>query len=120
MKVLVETPSPIYPTCVMEMNYLLYEKSDTGISWKSSSYAKDQKFVDSIRQINNWEVLTADPKSEFVVMRFSWQLEWVHKPFGMQSMIERGTTDQVNKVGEFAQEWYPARANEWQNAQKNE
>lgn len=63
-------------------------------------------------------MLTTDERSNQVVLRMSYRVEWVSKPWGLTTLIEHAITNQVNLTAKTAATWFPARTNEWLTAQK--
>lgn len=81
VKLSTPTPNPIAPTCISDVYFLLYENKRESLKWQSMSYAPDQYLSDTFKFWDNWEVLTSSPDSEEVVVRMSYRVEWVDKPW---------------------------------------
>jgi hypothetical protein len=45
----------------------------------------------------NWEVITTNPSSDYVVMRISYHIEWLNKPFGFWRLIESETLKKIQE-----------------------
>ena len=97
MKMEAKTSNIMYPTCTIDMEYFLYERSKTKLAWYSISHAEGQYLYDSIKVINNWEVITSDEQSKKVVVRMSYKIEWINKPFGFTSIIEKCTKSSIQE-----------------------
>lgn len=101
IKTSTKTPNPIAPTCISDVNLLIY-KDDSSLAWESISYAPNQYLSDSFKFKDNWEVLTADAQSKQVVLRMSYTFEWVKKPMLIAGLIENAIVDQIAKTNKVA------------------
>ena len=53
-----------------------------------NSYAPNQYLSDSFKYRDNWEVITESEYSNQVIVRMSYQIEWINKPWLLGHLIE--------------------------------
>lgn len=62
--------------------------------------------------------MTSDPLANQVVVRMSYRIEWISKPFGVWSIINSQVQSQIATTSKKLETWYPMRVNEWLDHQK--
>ena len=71
------------------------------------SYAPDQYLSDTFKFWDDWEVLTPDVESEQVVVRMSYKIQWVNKPWLLGGQIEDAIINKVRLTDTKARQWFP-------------
>ena len=70
------------------MNLLLIEKSETEIVTVEIAESSGMAYADRFRVVAKWDIFTADPRSQQVVLRQSYAIHWLDKPFGIWKIID--------------------------------
>ena len=112
-KISTQTGNPLAPTCNSDVTYLLYKQSDTQIDSKTISFAPDQYLADDFKYLENWEVLSAGPDSNQVVVRMSYSIDWLSHPFSIWKIMKKSIESKVADTAKEIVAWYPARANDF-------
>ena len=59
------------PICYSNIDYMMYKHSETEISILSSSWSPDMYIAEDFKIFKNWEIMTDDPLSNYVVVKTS-------------------------------------------------
>lgn len=57
--------------------------------------------------------MTVDPQSNQVVVRMTYSINWLSKPFGIWNLVRDAIESKVKDSEKVFKEWFPARANEY-------
>ena len=113
LKISSSIPNPFSPILYSDVDYLFYKQDDLSLGWKSVTSQPNQYLFDDFEIMENWEVMTSDPLANQVVVRMSYKIEWISKPFGVWSIINSQVKSQIVAKSQKLESWYPMRVNEW-------
>ena len=65
-------------------------------------------YADTFRVITRLDVFTPHPKSRQVVLRLSYNIDWLSKPFGIYRVMNPVVHDKVKKDFDKLPAWYEA------------
>jgi hypothetical protein len=117
IKTTTQTGNPIAPTCNSDVRFLQYHQTETEFDFKTISYGPDQFIVDDFKYIETWEIFSADPQSNQVVLRCGFKIDWLSKPFGIWSLADSMIKSRVRESEKSLKTWFPAKANDFLNSQ---
>lgn len=83
------------PTINNDTRFLQYRNTETEFDYKTISFAPDQFLVDKFKYLESCEVFSDDPRSNQVVLRCGYKIDWISKPFGIWQIIENSVRTRV-------------------------
>ena len=72
-------------------------------------------YADTFRVITRLDVFTPDPRSRQVVLRLSYNIDWLSKPFGIYRVMNPVVHDKVKKDLDKLPAWYEASRTSYLN-----
>ena len=94
-----------------------YRQTETEFDFKTVSYGPDQFIIDDFKYVESWEIFSADPQSNQVVLRCGFKIDWLSKPIGIWSLADSMIKSRVRESEKSLKTWFPARANDFLNSQ---
>ena len=92
------------------MNLLLIEKSETEIVTVEIAESSGMAYADRFRVVAKWDIFTPDPRSQQVVLRQSYAIHWLDKPFGVWKIIDPLAHEQMEEDSEKSPKWFKETA----------
>ena len=99
--------------CDSKRHLLLTEKSDRRIQIEKRVIASDAPYTDRFQVLLKWDILTADPLSQQVVLRQTFKMDWFDKPWALWRTIESTALDNTRDASDKLPEWYTSHAKEF-------
>ena len=70
-------------------------------------------YADRYQMWAKWDIFTPDPRSQQVIMRQSYQLEWLARPFAVWRIIGPVQTGKMEKSLDTLPNWFKNRKEEY-------
>jgi len=106
MKTHMNTGYAILPKVYREITMLNYSHTDTEFKHKVIFYGPDQYIMKDFKCLESWEIFSADPRSNQTVLRLSFRIKWLSKPFGIWSVADSKIKAGVKKVEKEITTWF--------------
>ena len=98
--------NPFSDHAFSKMNLILLEKTDTEIITKEVVESSGMAYADRFRVMARWDILSPDERSNRVVLRQSYAVEWLDKPWGLWQIIDPLAHEQMEEDSDQLPEWY--------------
>ena len=105
--------NPFSDHCFSRMNLLLLEKSDSDIVIKEVVETSGVIYTDRFRMEAKWDIYSPDPKSQQVILRQSYKIQWLTKPFGVWRIIDPLASKKMEKALDKEPAWYRSSSHEY-------
>ena len=102
----------MFPTVKSITKYLIWEETETSLRLKSIS-VPTIAILDSLKNINQIDVVSLSPDSHQVIVQYSFTSEWVYNPWGMQSVVSYLVESARQKSRANLRPWYTKRVQEF-------
>ena len=70
-------------------------------------------YADRFRIENKWDIFTPDPKSQQVILRESYAVNWLDKPFGVGKVMDPILHEQYETNDDKNPAWYKIKSHEY-------
>ena len=84
----------------------MYKNTTTEFEYRVETFNPDQFLIDNFKYYEKWEFISPHPESNQIVMRNTWHIEWLNKPFALWPLIEDGLKKRVKQSGEILNAWF--------------
>jgi len=105
--------NPFSDHCWSLKNILLLEKTDTKLVLGEVIETHGVMYSDRFRMLAKWDIFTPDPRSQQVVLRHSYRINWLNKPFAVWRLIEPVAFNKMNKSLDTLPGWYKSHKEEY-------
>lgn len=117
IKATTKTGNPLNPTLLSDIRFLQYRQTETEFDFKTISYGPNQFIAEDFKYFETWEIFSADPQSNQVVLRCGFKIDWLSKPFAIWSIADSMIRSRVRESEKSLKTWFPASSNEFLNSQ---
>lgn len=89
-----------------DVDYYIYSNTGTKFAFISSSFSPNAFLLDNLKLIADFQVVSADARSNQVVFRTSIIVEWIDKPFLIWRIIESILWSRLQKAQPVSEQFF--------------
>ena len=98
--------NPFSDHCFTRTNLVLLNKTDTDLVIKQVFETSGVVYADRFRVYAKWDIYSPDPRSQQVILRQSYGINWLSKPFGVWRVIDPLASSKFEKTLDREPTWY--------------
>jgi len=106
LKIETDTGLPILPKIQSDVSVYMYRFKKTEIAYLASSYTPDYFLLDTFKYNEYCEAVSDDARSNKVIFRCCFRLDWFDKPWLLGGIIESIIWDRIEKAKPITEKFF--------------